>query len=102
MNHSPGPWKVEGEEDSVSYPAVVAADDTEVCLFCGDTDRPTRYANARLIAAAPDLLEAALEALTDLALVLATAEHSSVCRCPKCVTAAKLLAAVRKAKGEES
>lgn len=60
MSHTPGPWAV-GDKRGVWAGPVVMANDGQrgVAFVCGESD-----ANARLIAAAPDLL-AACEALCD-------------------------------------
>lgn len=73
MSHTPGPWKVmdivrafpgiEAERSSI----VVFGDEGEDSGVRGKT-RDERMANARLISAAPDLLEAckqALDSITD-------------------------------------
>lgn len=54
MSHTPGPWAV-GDKRGVWVGPVVMANDGQrgVAFVCGESD-----ANARLIAAAPDLLEA--------------------------------------------
>ena len=56
--HAPGPWKVSPTDDTV----VIDADGREVAAIDGDYNDPDTWplmeANARLIAAAPDLLEA--------------------------------------------
>ena len=57
--HTPGPW--ESKQESAYVPAQVWADGRQLAEVYGE-DRATRAANARLIAAAPELLEA-LEAL---------------------------------------
>ncbi len=60
--HTNGPWKVSLTDDTV----VVDANGAEVAAIDGDYNHPDTWpvmeANARLIAAAPDLL-AALEAI---------------------------------------
>ena len=63
--HTPGPWKIDGESDRV----IVAHDGetlAQTYFVYGDRDRqyPQSIANARLIAAAPDLLEACRFALS--------------------------------------
>lgn len=59
MGHTPGPWGV-GEKRGVWVGPVVMADSRGrgVAFVCGESD-----ANARLIAAAPDLLAACEELL---------------------------------------
>ena len=61
--HTPGPWHVEPEKDGT---CVMAGDyyitDT-IDAAGGDSDDTTQHANARLIAAAPDLLDACLTLL---------------------------------------
>lgn len=58
--HTPGPWRVEGE----GYSATVFEPGGLLAQVTGDA--VTRPANARLIAAAPELLEALLCVLTAL------------------------------------
>ncbi len=63
-NHTPGPWDFEAEP---GYGVYVGNDDGNVAEVLCDQVRitdPIAIANARLIAAAPDLLEA-LEALVE-------------------------------------
>ena len=52
--HTPGPWEIDLEENRI-----LATDDrrTIVCYFAGSLLNPSVMADARLIAAAPDLLE---------------------------------------------
>lgn len=61
MSHFPAPWNCEGEFDAEVSVTISAADERVVCdvePFCEDwTDE--EIANARLIAAAPELLECA-------------------------------------------
>jgi hypothetical protein len=57
--HTPGPWKVSGGGNA---PVIQAQDDTWICTSCAPTKEEARN-NARIIAAAPDLLEAANSAL---------------------------------------
>ena len=61
--HTPGPWKLELDKKEI-----IVRDSHEVSLHeayvkIGDEGRELEEANARLIAAAPDLLNAAKEAL---------------------------------------
>lgn len=59
--HTPGPWAVESDTDIVSD----SGDFVASCHEPGsDVSTAREYANARLIAAAPDLL-AALQAIMD-------------------------------------
>lgn len=65
--HTPGPWRV--GSNSVGGPTITTADkrstiaDIRTCggVHCGGPQHPETTANARLIAAAPDLLEALRE-----------------------------------------
>ena len=54
-SHTPGPWETKPETDYV--PAQVWADGRQLAEVYGE-DRATRAINARLMAAAPELLEA--------------------------------------------
>jgi len=66
MSHTPGPWTV----DPRDYEYVTAGDFCVAAVWMRDVEDRTakdeRDANARLIAAAPDLLEA-LQRLSDFA-----------------------------------
>ena len=59
--YTPGPWKVEGEFDAEVPVTIVGQDDRMIIeiepYFLGEWE-PHEIANARLIAAAPELLEA--------------------------------------------
>ena len=57
---TPGPWRAEptGPWDGWDGWEVVAKDGATVCNGLGSQREPIRAANARLIAAAPELLEA--------------------------------------------
>jgi hypothetical protein len=84
-SHTPGPWKVRPSHDATGYP----------CYFIHGISgeqkhhEPTLVANARLIAAAPDLLEACEDALYTLSFANGD--------CPVCK---RLKAAIAKARGE--
>ena len=70
MSHTPGPWEIV-DERTVYGPPNEHGSDRFICDV-GDTlealegDCPEADANARLIAAAPDLLYACISALDDL------------------------------------
>jgi hypothetical protein len=55
MKYTPGPWKVVDISDPMVYPEDGS---TPICLITGMYHKPRKYANAKLIAAAPELLEA--------------------------------------------
>ena len=59
MSHTPGPWKVMGED------VVLMRDEREVVAWVGDIDGQM-IDNAHLIAAAPDMLEALEEVKNEL------------------------------------
>jgi hypothetical protein len=63
MAHTPGPWEADIGHQLEEWPMdqVIVYDDSHGCIAEVDchTDWATTQANARLIAAAPDLLEAA-------------------------------------------
>ena len=85
--HMPGPWVIGKQDHDVIM--IDTANGTAICdVYVDSDDRP---ANARLIAAAPDLLEALLAAHSYL--VMMGTDHAnhirSICR-----------AAIAKAKGE--
>ena len=65
MTHTPGPWTIEGTRDSDEF--WVVKDEGPVCEISQTFGYPDAdEANARLIAAAPDLL-AALQEWTSMA-----------------------------------
>lgn len=62
MKHTPGKWFVEASHDDI-----VKSDNGSRIAFCYTTPEVKQYqANAQLIAAAPDLLEACKAILNDL------------------------------------
>lgn len=88
MNHTSGPWQVQitgGEVECVSGAG------PGLWAVVQGPDYDTRAANARLIAAAPDLLEA-LEAIAEMTHNAAGGMHAEI------YDAAR--AAIAKAKGE--
>jgi len=94
--HTPGPWETKPETDYV--PAQVWANGINIADVFGE-DRMTRKANARLIAAAPELLEAGD------AMLSALADYFLECRIADVIEGLKkagdnLAEAIRKAKGE--
>lgn len=54
--HAPGPWSARNEQDDGGKYAIQAANGIQVALTIGNTS--TETANAHLIAAAPELLDA--------------------------------------------
>lgn len=60
--HAPGPWRVEGD----GY--IRAANKSPVCVTFYDGDDVKEWANAELLAAAPELLCALERAVCDLEL----------------------------------
>ena len=94
--HTPGPWLLDGDKICTSRDNEIARITRYGAWLDAGTpyglDNPIGHANARLIAAAPDLL-AALEALIDDALALGLADsHLSG-------SAIEARAAITKAKG---
>lgn len=97
--HTPGPWSIHHTEPRSGEVAVVYCTTTGYVNICGASDREwsnsINDANAHLIAAAPDLYEAAYEALEDMQAV----RHS--CGTYELQgTVEKLTAALAKARGE--
>jgi len=91
--HTPGPWKI-GQHlpiTSIGWSVTIAEDGSAIAYVLGDKN-PELRANARLIAAAPDLLEALDDALHQMKQV-----------CPGCeqwIDWAQAEAAIARAKGE--
>jgi hypothetical protein len=76
-NHTPGPWEVKRLVSSPFHVWVKAADYTVVCVGQSRTrdNCESVMADARLIAAAPDLLEALVVAMDWLGDKGVTADH---------------------------
>ena len=77
MTHTKGPWKVERSEIHDSEVVYINTDSGtwkqgEVCVLYGALD--TNLANARLIAAAPDLLEVLEECVALIRNTITTAD----------------------------
>jgi hypothetical protein len=67
MKHTPGPWKVAGPIGK----GIWITDETcnnQIAVVYGENQTPEAEANARLIAAAPELLAACQHAKSELAL----------------------------------
>jgi hypothetical protein len=100
--HTPGPWKVEFNAPMAAIPGhLIKADntaETPIALLWeggGTKGGPTQIANARLIAAAPELLEALehMVAVSNWATTIQSEEQYDA-------MIANAEAAIRKAKGE--
>ncbi len=68
MKHTPGPWFINGHERYTKYvEARIGGGWVQEVAACGPTENPEQQeANARLCAAAPDLLEGLKKALEPL------------------------------------
>lgn len=94
MPHTPGPWSMRDETERV-----FAEDGWGLVADCGQSVRAGEIeANARLIAAAPELLAAAEYALARLTNPAPIRSDQIMERVATCDT---LLAAIRRARGEE-
>lgn len=91
--HTPGPWRV-GKGGPNMCPTVGTEKGLMVAMVAYGDSHPTQ-ANARLIAAAPDLLEA-LEELADLFDAMVSGEYR-----PDSFTTQPARAAIAKAKGDQ-
>jgi hypothetical protein len=58
MKHTPGPWRVETER---AYIHIMPSENLAICELWRRGNPELEMANARLIAAAPDLLELLME-----------------------------------------
>jgi hypothetical protein len=58
MKHTPGPWRVETER---AYIQITPTDNVAICELWRRGNPELEMANARLIAAAPELLELLME-----------------------------------------
>lgn len=72
--HTPGPWLVSPDGNVVSGRAGIV-ERIAVSIFCS---KERRDANARLIAAAPDMLEALRELLGDFVSIVTAANHNDL------------------------
>lgn len=102
--HTPGPWKAEGtveltfDEIIYEFAQIFSKDSTEICVIDTETQTSEWRANARLIAAAPDLLAAAVEALGALRSMIA--QFYPDYACPYKKNTAELVRAIKKATEE--
>ena len=62
MSHTPGPWK-----QSIDNGRVIESGRTKVAIASPTSPPPVAWANAKLIAAAPDLLRLLQESVSTLA-----------------------------------
>jgi hypothetical protein len=98
--HTPGPWKVMGGMVVIEGEAGRLTDVADCCTGAASVKDPfTIAANARLIAAAPELLEACENARNVLA-ALVTGDLKTIK--PDSAALAELRAAIAKAKGDSS
>ena len=86
--HTPGPWRVEGRDIRQGQENLIAQVARQVDNNGGDD--PIRNANARLIAAAPEVLEA---------LVILVQRYCPTCKDSTCRWCLMARAAIDKAKG---
>lgn len=95
--HTPAPWLV-GEDQCVDECWSIVTT-TGGAIIANVNDKAARKANARLIAAAPDLLEALIEAQIALDLAKCTFSEFGVIRPQVNIALAQVIAAIAKAKG---
>lgn len=100
MKHTPGPWSSGGTLEVVA--GKLGADVPTVAVACCDLPRGLDgYANARLIAAAPELLaalETAYAVMTSARVEVYNHDRANYSRIENAIDAAR--AAIAKAKGE--
>lgn len=65
MSHTPGPWKTRSHRSNVYVSGGIDDSDKELWITVQTPGDEIRAANARLIAAAPDLLAALKELVAD-------------------------------------
>ena len=103
QQHTPGPWRIGDAGNTIFGPKMV---DGSLAVMVASISRPGRdldakHANARLIAAAPELL-AELQRLYEAARTMADPEHCLHATreyLPWCALADKARAAIAKAEG---
>ena len=98
MSYTPGPWAW-GRPEVVAFnkDLTIRAKIADVCFIPGDRRCAIADANSRLIAAAPELLEALEEVINSNPSILAT--DKSALRYVQAVEKARKV--IRKARGEE-
>lgn len=89
MNHTPGPWVVDGDDDGLFIRMEALSGKDEYLAIYASDNPEQREADAFLIAAAPDLLDACEEAVDALEAYA-----------PNLKVIATLEAAIAKARGE--
>lgn len=90
--HTPGPWTYALKTPTVDTIRVSSPDLLEICLIAYSNDREADLADARLIAAAPEMLEALKRALQPVPL-------DSSCPAELQKRTELMLAAIAKAEG---
>ena len=99
-NHTPGPWKTQ-THISLDRLEIRDADGRRIAVCAMDfpMSAKTHDANARLIAAAPELLAALAEAVDELEQMHRHYYGNCPGGCPACVAIDKARAAIAKAEG---
>lgn len=103
LQHTPGPWKgdLNVDEDQFNVYPDTGKMEFPICIMPDFIKPDLNAANARLIAAAPELLEAAEKALQALEGVDALMHKHGMMQGVNCPAIAPLRAAILSAKGEE-
>jgi len=98
--HTPGPWQLHKSDDTL----VIGSDCREVAEACGDyteeAEWPRMEANARLIAAAPDLLSALKDARESIEALANMVSDATQFRQDVSDDLARINAAIAKAEGQ--
>lgn len=97
MKHTPGPWIIEKRVNTFSF--VINSDNPRKCIADSwdiNTGPIETEANARLIAAAPELLEALKDLYAQACGMPKSCGHDFTCICP----GDKAKAAIAKAEGK--
>jgi hypothetical protein len=79
MSHTPGPWEIADEKADVDIVAYDHVTEREVRLASMVLKSPRVEANARLMAAAPDMYQALTDHLEYLELVLGPCDPECLC-----------------------
>ncbi len=96
MKYTPGPWKYGGNQSKEIYQRQTG---NALCKMIYHSTWPPEWqeANARLIAAAPDLLQACMEARVVLNITPCTCNEDRDCQ--RCFTLRKINQAIIKVEG---
>lgn len=93
--HTPGPWRIWRDMDPKEPLSIVGPSEDFTCIVAMENTQA--QANARLIAAAPELLDACKDALESLTCIVNPRKPRTGCDCYCCESARVVREAIAKA-----